>query len=355
MNQINDPLFMGEGSSLLNQKVLRDYLSKHIENFPNKPLEIKQFSTGVSNLTYLIQSGDWEAVLRRPPSGPLPPKAHDMKRESHLLQKLHPLYSYIPKPYLYCDDKDIMGVPFYVMERKQGVVLDDKFPEGFKVTNELCIEISVAVVDALAQLHLVDYKKADLTSFGYPEGFLERQVNSWISRYRKYETENLDSFEQLANWFIHNIPQSREATIIHNDYKLNNMLFSKDYKRINAILDWEMATIADPLFDLASALGYWLEQEDPDYLKESLPTVTTHPGFIKREEFIHRYSLKTGRDIPKLNFYMAFTYFKLAVALQQIHYRWKIGQSKDERFEHFNKRVKNLMFHSYEVSKMNNL
>jgi aminoglycoside phosphotransferase (APT) family kinase protein len=129
---------------------------------------------------------------------------------------------------------------------------------------------------------------------------------------------------------------------------------TKDFKQIEAILDWEMATIADPFFDLACALGYWMEEEDPDYLKESLPTVTTLPGFIKRKDFIQRYAVKTGKDIPSLTFYMAFTYFKLAVVLQQIYYRWKVGQTKDERFETFIKKVKNLMYYAYEVSETGN-
>nr|WP_263326590.1 phosphotransferase family protein [Neobacillus sp. Marseille-Q6967] len=348
-NQSNETISVRNGEDF-NREVLRKYLLNHVEDFPNKPLEVEQFPTGFSNLTYLIRSGDWEAVMRRPPSGPLPPKAHDMKRESDLLRNLYSAFPLIPKPYVFCDDKDVLGVPFYIMERKKGVVLDNRFPPGFIPTKELCIEISNAVVDALAQLHSVDYKKANLSAFGHPDGFLDRQVNSWIKRYRKFETHDILYFEPLAKWFLANIPSSKEATIIHNDYKLNNMLLSKDYKHIEAILDWEMATIADPFFDLASALGYWMEADDPDYLKESMPTVTTLPGFIKRNEFIQRYSLKSGRDIPSLSFYMAFTYFKLAVVLQQIYYRWKVGQTADERFANLDKRVKNLMLYAFEVT-----
>ncbi|WP_458413478.1 phosphotransferase family protein [Schinkia sp. CFF1] len=331
------------------QEALRKYLHEHVGDFPNRPLKIKQYPTGVSNLTYLVRSGEWEAVMRRPPSGPLPPKAHDMKRESDLLAKLYPVFPLVPKPYAYCDDKEVIGTTFYVMERKQGVVLDDQFPKGFHVTEELCQEISHAVVDALAGLHSVDYVGANLSSLGRPNGFLERQVHGWIERYRRSKTDDLPYFESLANWFVGHIPTSQYASIIHNDYKLNNMLLSKDYRKIEAILDWEIATIADPFFDLAGALGYWMEAGDPDYLKESLPTVTTMPGFIKRTDFIQRYSEKTGWDIPDLNFYMAFTYFKLAVVLQQIYYRWKIGQTNDNRFENFIDKVKNLMLYAHEV------
>ncbi|MCQ6279543.1 phosphotransferase family protein [Bacillus sp. EB600] len=337
-----------------NQETLRSFLNEHVDGFPNKPLEVKQYPTGVSNLTYFIRSGEWEAVMRRPPSGPLPPKAHDMKRESDLLTKLHPVFPLVPKPYVYCNDPEVLGEPFYVMERKHGVVLDYKFPAGFTASKELCKEISYAVVDALAQLHSVDYEKADLANFGHPNGFLERQVNGWIHRYIKFKTDEIPYFEPMAKWLVDHIPSSQYASIIHNDYKLNNMLLSKEFKQIEAILDWEMATIADPFFDLACALGYWMEEEDPDYLKDSLPTVTTLPGFIKRKDFIQRYAVKTGKDIPSLTFYMVFTYFKLAVVLQQIYYRWKVGQTKDERFETFIKKVKNLMYYAYEVSETGN-
>ncbi|WP_209123315.1 phosphotransferase family protein [Alkalihalobacillus sp. BA299] len=351
--QDNETISIRKGENF-DQEALRKYLLKHLDDFPNQPLEVTQFPTGFSNLTYLIRSGNWEAVMRRPPSGLLPPKAHDMKRESELLKNLYPAFQLVPKPYVYCDDKSVLGVPFYVMERKQGVVLNETFPSGFNVSNELCVEISYGVVDALAQLHSVDYEKAGLARFGHPDGFLERQVNGWIKRYQKSKTDEIEYFEPLAKWLLVHIPESEYTAIIHNDYKLNNMLLSKDYKRIEAILDWEIATVADPFFDLAGALGYWMEEGDPDYLVESLPTVTTKPGFIKRSDFIQRYALKTGKDIPPLNFYMAFTYFKLGVVLQQIYYRWKIGQADDERFAQLNQKVKNLMAYAYEVTETRN-
>lgn len=335
----------------LHPKQLKHFLSQHLTNFPNKTLEISQFSTGLSNLTYLIRSGEWEAVLRRPPLGELPPKAHDMKRESEFLAKIHPFFNLVPKPYIFCDDKEVIGAPFYVMERKHGIVLDDSFPEGIEVTDKLCKQISHSTVDALAQLHSVDYEEANLSGFGYPDGFLNRQVNGMIKRYRYYQTDDISCFEPLAKWFLENIPTPEYTSIIHNDYKLNNMLFSEDCTTIQAILDWEISTVADPFFDLGTALGYWLEEGDPNYLKESLPSISAMPGFIKREEFLHRYSLKTGKDIPNMSFYMAITYFKFAVVLQQIYYRWRTGQNKDERFEGLRDKIKNLMYHSFEITK----
>lgn len=351
LNQIesNDTIPVRKGEDF-DREALRNYLAEHVSDFPNKKLEVEQFATGFSNLTYFIRSGEWEAVMRRPPGGPLPPKAHDMKRESDILSRLHPYFQYVPKPYVYCEEKDVLGVPFYVMERKQGVVLSEQFPPGFEASAEIRVGISNAVVDALAQLHTIDYEKADLAKFGRPEGFLDRQVNGWIQRYNKYKTDEIPQFEKLAKWLTNHIPVPKYSSVIHNDYKLNNMLFSRDFTKIEAILDWEMATVADPFFDFGCALGYWLEPDDPDYLKESLPIVTTEPGFLKRSDFIQRYALKTGFDIPSLDFYVAFTYFKLAVALQQIYYRWKVGQTQDDRFAQFNQRVKNLMLSAYEIA-----
>ena len=337
------------------RQAFETFLRENISNLPDEPMRVRQFPTGVSNLTYLIKVGDWEAVMRRPPDGPLPPKAHDMKRESRLLQKLSPHYPYVPKPYVFSEDKNIIGVPFYIMERKKGFVLDHEFPPGQSVTPDQLRALSHEVVNALAALHSVDYKEAGLSDFGYPEGFLQRQVNGWIARYEKYKTEDIANVEQLRHWFVDHIPMSNDSALIHNDYKLNNMLLSYDLTKIEAILDWEMATIADPLFDLAGALGYWVQDDDPDILKESLPSMTATPGFLRRDEFIHLYSLKTKKEIPEkyMTFYMAFTYFKLAVVFQQIYYRWKIGQSKDQRFASFDKNVRNMMTCAYEVVNKN--
>lgn len=317
---------------------------------PQEPLQVTQFPTGVSNLTYLIKCGHWEAVMRRPPFGQLPPKAHDMKREEGLLRKLSSAFSLVPKPYLFCEDKTVIGVPFYVMERKKGIVLDDDYLAHHQLSKEECRKISIAMVDTLSKLHQVDYQKADLAYLGYPEGFLTRQVHSWIKRYEQFQTDDLLIFERLANWLVNHIPVSHEATIIHNDYKINNMLLSYDLSQVVAVLDWEMATIADPLFDLGGALSYWVQEDDPDTLKNSLPSVTATPGFISRSEFIHLYALKTGKDIPSLHFYLTFNYFKLAIVYQQFYYRWKIGQVEDDRYGEFLDKVKDLMNYAYQVS-----
>ncbi|MBX6394692.1 MAG: phosphotransferase family protein [Alicyclobacillaceae bacterium] len=328
----------------LNVEAVRRFLLDHIEGLEDAPLEVEQFPSGASNLTYWIRCGKWEAVLRRPPFGPLPPKAHDMKRESAFLTRLNRVFPLAPRPYAFCDDPAVLGCPFYVMEYRRGLVLDDRFPEGLEPTPELCRTISHTVVDTLVALHEIDYREAGLEEFGRPAGFLERQVHGWIDRYHRAKTDEIPAVDRITRWLIDHLPESPAPTVIHNDYKLNNMLLDpSDPSRVVAVVDWEMATIGDPLFDLAVSLSYWAEENDPEPLKMVLPTVTKNGGFITREEFIHRYSIKSGRDVSSMDFYMVFAYFKLAVILQQIYVRWKRGQTQDPRFASFGVRVRNLL------------
>jgi aminoglycoside phosphotransferase (APT) family kinase protein len=274
------------------------HMRENIEGLPDGDLEVWQFPSGASNLTYLVKIGDWEGVLRRPPLGPLPPKAHDMGRESKLLKKLHEAFPLAPKPYFFCEDESIVGAPFYVMERREGVIVDASFPEGVEPTDELRRGISRMVVDTFVELHAVDWQKAGLGELGRPEGFLERQVKGWIGRYDKAKTEEIEEVEPLTEWISRDIPGSPPATIVHNDYKLNNLLLSReDLTEVRAVLDWEMTTIGDPLFDLAVSLSYWVEAGDSQELKEVLPTVASTPGFMTRREFIDRYAEMSGRDL----------------------------------------------------------
>lgn len=326
------------------------YMLKHVEWWPDEPMEVTQFSAGFSNLTYLIRCGETEVVMRRRPFGPLPPKAHDMVRECTLLQKLHDAYPYVAKTYVLCADESVIGAPFYVMERKRGWVFDGEYPAGFEAATDTAEKISHAVVDTLAKLHQVNYKEIGLERFGRPEGFLTRQVDTWIKRYDKFRTHELPQFEPLAKWFAEHVPTSPHVAIIHNDYKLNNMMFSyEDIGQVTGIFDWEMATVADPYVDLAIALGYWSQPDDWESVKKALPSLTTKGGFLNREQFIHRYALKTGFDVPPLYYHMAFTYFKIAVVSQQIYYRWFHGQATDERFGALEHSIRSLMEYAYEI------
>ena len=334
----------GEGFDL---GAVERYLRERIEGLPEGELEVRQFPSGASNLTYLLKIGDWEGVLRRPPLGPVPPRAHDMGRESHVLAKLHEAYPLAPKPYYFCEDESVIGVPFYVMERRAGVVVDDSLPEGVEPSVELCRGMSRMVADTLAELHAVDPDEAGLGDLGRPEGFLERQVRGWIGRYDKARTDEIEEVGQLTRWLAGNLPESPDPTIIHNDYKLNNLILNPDdLTDVRAVLDWEMATVGDPLFDLAVSLSYWTEPDDSQELKEVMPTVTSTPGFMTRKEFMDRYAKKSGRDLSEMHFYMVFGYFKLAAILQQIYARWKKGQTTDARFADFDRRVRTLILHA---------
>ncbi|TLS38364.1 phosphotransferase family protein [Pseudalkalibacillus caeni] len=333
----------------LNEQKLEQFIGERLGI--DGDLLISQFPSGHSNLTYLLTKGDWEAVLRRPPLGPVAAKAHDMERESNFLNKLHPVFPLAPKPYLFSKDESIIGSPFFIMERRRGVVLDTELPEDMLVTEELGKRISTKMVETLAALHAVDYKEAGLEEMTRPEGFLERQVYGWIKRYEKAKTDEVEGVEQLTNWLKNNLPQSGEAAVIHYDYKLNNMMFDHELEEIVGIFDWEMSTVGDPLADLGCAMGYWTQEDDPDFLKYGMgkPSLTVNKGFFTRQEFIEAYAAKSGRDVSDMPFYLTFAYFKLAVICQQIYYRYKKGQTNDSRFERMGEFVKGLItFASYQ-------
>jgi len=332
----------------LDKDRLQQFLQKEIKGLPNGQLKVQQFGTGHSNLTYALQIGDWEAVLRRPPLGPVAPKAHDMEREYKILSALHPLFNTAPKPFVFSDDLSIVGSPFFVMERRYGYVLDSDFPEGVEPTPELGRKISEKMVDLLVELHSLDYQKTALAEMARPEGFMQRQVEGWIGRYKRAQTDQLEGVERLAEWMRANIPVSQAPAIIHYDFKLNNALFSEDFSEITGLFDWEMTTVGDPLADLGAAMSYWIQADDPELLKEGLgkAPVTVMEGFYSREEFIASYGKKSGRDVSDMNFYLTFAYFKLAVIVQQIYYRYKKGQTQDPRFAHFDQYVASLMAHA---------
>lgn len=320
---------------------LESYLRKSINELPSGKLEVEKFSEGYSNLTYLLKIGDWEAVLRRPPLGKVPPKAHDMAREFKMLEKVNPVFSLAPKPFVFCEDPKIMDKHFYVMEKKQGVVIDDELPEKYGDSTLAGPIISKNVISTLVELQSINYKDAGLAEMGKPEGFLERQVTGWIKRYGVCKTDEIPHLEELQAWLIANLPLNPETTIVHNDFKLNNMVMdAEDPSKTVGILDWELSTIGDPLSDLGSTVAYWGQSNDPDM---GINIITDQPGFYSRREFIQEYSSLSGRDVSQISYYVAFGFYKLAVILQQIHHRWKMGEISDARFGELNKAVINLI------------
>lgn len=350
MNKDTIPVRKGEE---LNLVALEKFLHETFDALPVSPLEILQFSAGHSNLTYQLKMGDWEAVLRRPPLGPVAPKAHDMEREFKILSELSPIFSVAPKPFLFSNNQEIVGSPFFLMERKNGVVIDSSFPDGVKVTKELCQHLSEVMVDQLVKLHGINYKQTSLSLISKPEGFMERQVHGWIGRYERAKTDDIPVVDFLKKWLVDHIPKEHEATVIHYDYKFNNAMFNEQLTEMVGLFDWEMTTVGDPLADLGVAMSYWNQSDDSDLLIKGLgrePVTAVYDGFFTREQFIELYAKKSGRDISNFNFYLTFAYFKLAVIGQQIYYRFKKGQTHDIRFANFNHFVKNLILHAAHVA-----
>ena len=298
-----------------------------LEKLLGAPVTVEQFPRGHSNLTYLVKAGDRELVLRRPPPGAKAIKSgHDMEREYRILSRLHPVYPRVPKPVLLSGD-------FYLMERVRGVILRTRAPEGLDLSPEVMGRVSRAVCDNLVELHALDHEAAGLGDLGRPEGYLARQVSGWAERYRKSETETIAEMDGVARWLSEHIPASGKPSLIHNDYKYDNLVLDPlDLSRILAVLDWEMATIGDPLADLGTTLAYWFEAGDPAEVLSLGIGLTSLPGNLTRDGLIERYAEKSGRDVSGILFYYAQAVFKVAVIAQQLHYRWKQGFTKDERF-----------------------
>ncbi len=298
------------------------------------PLSLLQFCKGHSNLTYLVRCGDRELVLRRAPFGAKIKSAHDMRREFTILSALQGAYSKAPRPVAFCDDESLLGARFYLMERVHGVVLRGATPPaGVVFTAELLRATSSALLDNLADLHAVDLVATGLASVGHPEGYLARQVSGWTERYAKAKTDELGEVTAAADWLAGNLPAQSGASLIHNDYKYDNvMLDPADLTRIVAVLDWEMATVGDPLSDLGSLLGYWVDPDDPEELRERPYGPTLLPGSLSRAQLVERYAQRSGRDPSSILFYYVFALFKIAVILQQIYKRFVDGHTRDPRF-----------------------
>lgn len=310
---------------------LEPFLRSH---FPEDrgPLSIQQFPSGHSNLTYFVSLGGREMVLRRPPFGSKVKSAHDMGREYRVLSRLHPAYP-APRALLYCDDIQILGAPFYLMERIHGIILRRKMPAGLEIPPEKARQLDESFIDTLARLHSLDYAAIGLGDLGKPEGYLERQVRGWIERYHGSKTHDLPEVEHLSTWLKEHLPGRSAAALIHNDYKFDNMILgADDITQVKGVLDWEMCTLGDPLADLGTAIAYWVEQGDPPELQSIHWGPTTLPGGLSRTQLVQRYAAKTGRDVSNIVYYYVFALFKTAVITQQIYYRYHHGLTKDARF-----------------------
>jgi aminoglycoside phosphotransferase (APT) family kinase protein len=327
----------------LSLAMLEPFLLSH---FPGNtgPLAVEQFPSGHSNLTYLVRLGDREVVLRRPPFGSKVKTAHDMGREYRVLSKLHSAYPEAPKVLLFCDDESILGAPFYLTERIRGIIIRKDPPAGLDFTPETARRLSESFIDNLARLHGLDLTAIGLGDLGKPQGYLERQVRGWIDRYHGSQTHDLPEVERIAIWLIERTPPMKEATLIHNDYKYDNMILDpKDVTKIIGVLDWEMCTIGDPLSDLGTALAYWVDAEDSNELQQARWSPSNYPSSLTRAQLVERYAMATGRDVSSMAFYLALARFKVAVILQQIYYRYQLGLTRDTRFASLPEKIKILL------------
>ena len=321
---------------------LGDYLAEQL-NQRDARLEIEQFPQGFSNLTYLVRFGSDEYVLRRPPFGNTVKSAHDMGREFNVLSKLSRVYELAPKPVVYCTDESVLGAPFYMMERRRGIILRRKLSKELQLDPPTFRRLGTAFIDNLARLHALDYQAAGLGDLGKPEGYVERQVNGWIARYDKAKTDEWPAMDETAKWLVENRPPESGAALIHNDYKYDNVVLdSNDLTRLIGVLDWEMCTIGDPLMDLGCTLAYWIQATDTEALQYFVPGPTFLPGNLTRQELLDRYAQTSGRDVGQVLFYYCYGLYKLAVIIQQIYARFARGFTQDARFADMNQQVGSL-------------
>ncbi len=326
---IDQPQEIRQGEEL-DQNKLIEYLSRELEGFHGS-IEVSQFPSGFSNLTYLIKTDQKEYVLRRPPFGANIKGGHDMAREFKVLSTLKPVYDKVPTPVMFCDDLEVMDCDFYLMERVKGVILRGRPPKDIDLKPEIMKAISEACIDNLAALHTLDLESAGLNDFGKPEGYTERQVHGWIKRYFNAKTDELKPMEQVAKWLEENLPNQKYISFIHNDYKYDNLVLNPNrLDEIIAVLDWEMATVGNPLMDLGTSLAYWAQADDSDALKPF--SLTWIPGNYTRKELVDRYEEKTGFDLSDQVFYYVFGAFKIGVIIQQIYARYQKGFTQDPRF-----------------------
>ncbi|HLM60448.1 MAG TPA: phosphotransferase family protein [Pyrinomonadaceae bacterium] len=328
-----NPIRAGEE---LNEANLLQFLAENL-NLIFQTIEIEQFPAGSSNLTYSIKIGGEEFVLRRPPFGNEVKSAHDMSREFNVLSKLSKVYQPAPKPLIYCDDESVIGSEFYLMERRNGMIIRGKSPEILDNSRELQRKVCESFVENLAQLHSLDYKNIGLGDLGKPEGYARRQVEGWTKRYYNAKTDQHPELETVIEWLDKNIPAESGASLVHNDYKFDNiMLNPENLTEITAVLDWEMTTVGDPLMDLGTTLGYWMSKE----AGAKMLSMPFNPRVLmenfSRKELVEIYAEKSGIDASDILFYYAFGTFKIAVIAQQIYARFVKGYTQDKRFASFN-------------------
>jgi aminoglycoside phosphotransferase (APT) family kinase protein len=307
------------------------------------PLTVRQFGGGHANLTYLIAFGDTEYVLRRPPLGPIAPRSHDMSREHLVLSRLGKAFPLAPTSFVLCQDASIIGADFHVLERRQGFAIRKELPPSLRGDIGTVRRLAEMLVDTLAALHQVDTEQVGLSDLGHPDGFVQRQLSGWSKRWHAAKDHDLPDADRLMSWLDKEIPSSQTTSLLHNDYKLDNLLVdTADPATATAVLDWDMCTQGDPLMDLGYLLNVWIEAGDDPSWRENTSMPSYEEGFLTRDEVVDRYARQTGLNVERVRWYYAFGVFKLMVILQQIYIRFLRGQTQDERFRVLGQQVEGL-------------
>ena len=318
---------------LVDEEALGRYLDERLDG--SVPVEVERHQAGHSNETFFVTRGGLDLVLRRPPLGAFLPTAHDVGREYKVMSGLRETRVRVPRTLLMCDDESVIGAPFYLMERVYGEVIRTELPEALR-SEEDRAAIGDELVDALIELHSIDPEECGLEEFGRPSGYLERQLRRWKGQLELTlpHTRPLPDLEAVGAWLEDHLPESPEPTIVHGDYKLDNVLFASDSPaRLVAILDWEMSTLGDPLADLGWMTSFWREASDEDVgVFADLNRVTTLEGFRTRAELVARYEQKTGRDCSNLDWYQVLAIWKLAILLEGSYARHLFGMTDDPFF-----------------------
>jgi aminoglycoside phosphotransferase (APT) family kinase protein len=310
------------------------WLRTQRDDVPAAPPEVAQFGGGASNLTYLLRWPEREWVLRRPPAGVKAASAHDMVREHRVQSALAPHFPEVPAMVALCTDPAVLGADFYVMQKVPGTILRRRLPDGMVLTEEQAHALGTRAFDVLERLHAVDVEAAGLADLGKGRGYVGRQVAGWSDRFRRARTDNVPDCEAVMRWLDENQPDDVGTVLVHNDFRLDNLVLDDDLQVV-AVLDWEMATLGDPLMDLGGAMAYWVQADDDDLFRLSKRQPSDLPGMPTREEVVRRYAEHSGLDVSGWTFYEVFGLFRLAVIVQQIYYRFHHGQTTNPAFQDF--------------------
>lgn len=344
--ETNPTIAVREGEQL-DLKVVDRLLKDKIPGLQGTPI-ITQFPSGASNLTYSIKYENRALVLRRPPSGTIAKSAHNMAREYRIMNALKPVYAAVPETLYYCDQSSSpIGAEFYVMGKVEGFLINKDIPADWNFSAADTRQLCLAIFDKLIELHQVDYKAIGLEDFGRPQGYIRRQVEGWNGRFEKALTDDVERYDDVRAWLLAKIPAVENApAILHGDFRIDNVILSPENPMdVVAVLDWEISALGDPLMDLGNTLAYWVQKDDPPELRALIAQPSDAPGMLTRDELLDYYAAKTGTDVSEFDFYSVYGYFRNAVIIQQIYYRYYHGQTQDQRFASFGAAVTILCDH----------